>query len=119
MSSPGTRKVVPFTFWPKYVSIVSRTGSGASPQPFMYFVGAIEIARRYRRARPSVVADAIVVGLAGNFTDLEIISAAAGHVTYWDTALGDLGLPIGAMALARLVAFVHQRAARPEARGQA
>ena len=86
----------------------------------MYFVGAIEIAGGIGvLVPPRFVADAIVVWLAGIITDLEITSAAAGHVTYWDMALRDLGLPIGAMALARLVAFVHQRAARPEARGQA
>ena len=46
---------------------------------------------------------------AGIITNLVIISAAAGHVTYWDIALRDFGLLIGALALARLGAFVHQR----------
>jgi hypothetical protein len=108
-----------FTFWPKYLWIGFPHFVGLSPQDFMYFVGAIEIAAGIGvLLLPRFVAYVIVAWLAGIIANLVIISAAAGHVTYWDIALRDFGLLVGALALARLGAFVHQRA-RTDVRGQA
>jgi hypothetical protein len=109
-----------FTFWPKYLWIGFPHLVGLSPQHFMYFVGAIEIAAGIGvLLLPRFVAYVIVAWLAGIITNLVIISAAAGHVTYWDIALRDFGLLIGALALARLGAFVHQRRTGSDAGSQA
>jgi hypothetical protein len=109
-----------FTFWPKYLWIGFPHLLGVSPQHFMYFVGTIEIAAGIGvLLLPRFVAYVIVAWLAGIITNLVIIGAATGHVTYWDIALRDFGLLIGALALARLAAFVRQGTARSDARGQA
>jgi hypothetical protein len=98
------------TFWPKYLWIGFPHLLSVSPQHFMYFVGVVEIAAGIGvLLLPRFVAYVIVAWLAGIITNLVIISAAAGHMAYWDIALRDFGLLIGALALARLAAFVHHK----------
>jgi hypothetical protein len=103
-----------FTFWPKYLWIGFPHFLGISPQHFMYVVGAVEIAAGIGvLVAPRFVAYVIVGWLAGIVTNLVMISAAPGHVTYWDIAFRDFGLLIGALALARLAASVHRGSRRP------
>lgn len=104
------------TFWPSYLWIGFPHLLGLSSQHAMYIVGAIEIVAGVGvLLLPRVVAYVIVAWLAGIVANLVIISAAAGHVRYWDIALRDVGLLIGALALARLAAFVHHRAVQRSA----
>ena len=108
------------TFWPKYLWIGFPHLLSVSPQHFMYFVGAIEIAAGIGALLvPRLVAYVIVAWLAGIITNLVIISAAAGHVAYWDIALRDFGLLVGALALVRLAAFVHHKTLQQTGNGDA
>lgn len=101
------------TFWPKYLWIGFPHFLGhVSPQHFMYGVGVIEIAAGILvfllpRYAPYVVA----AWLAGIITNLVIYSWAEGGHTqvYWDVALRDFGLMLGALALARLAAVYAPR----------
>ncbi len=57
---------------------------------------------------PRYAAYVVAAWLAGIIANLVIIGAAAGHVMYWDIALRDFGLLLGALALARLAAAFHR-----------
>jgi len=101
------------TYWPKYLWSGFPHLLSVSPQDFMYGVGAVEIlAGLLVLAIPRYAAYVVAAWLAGIITNLIIISAAPGRAVYWDIALRDLGLLIGALALGRLAVAVH-RAARP------
>jgi len=95
------------TQWPKYLWVGFPNWLHVTPQHFMYGVGATEIVAGLGvlllpRFTPYVVAG----WLAGIITNLVIYSVAEGGHTdvYWDVALRDFGLMIGALALARLAA---------------
>jgi general stress protein CsbA len=73
----------------------------------MYGVGAVEIAAGLMVLLLPRLAPYVVAGwLGGIVTNLVIFSAAEGGHThvYWDIALRDFGLLVGALALARLAA---------------
>ncbi len=107
-----------FAFWPRYLWIGFPHLVGISPQHAMYVVGAVEVAAGIGVLLvPRFVAYVIVAWLAGIITNLVIISAASGHVTYWDIAFRDFGLLVGALALARLAAFVHTKALQSIGKG--
>jgi hypothetical protein len=107
-----------FTFWPKYLWVGFPHFVGISPQHLMHFVGAIEIAAGIGVLLvPRVFAYVVVAWLAGIITNLVIISAASGHAPYWDIAFRDFGLLVGALALARLAAFVHTTELHPTGKG--
>jgi uncharacterized membrane protein YphA (DoxX/SURF4 family) len=96
------------TDWTKYLWIGFPHFFGhVSPLHFMYAVGVIEIIAGIAvfvlpRFAPYVVA----AWLAGIITNLVIYSWAEGGHThvYWDIALRDFGLLIGALSLGRLAA---------------
>jgi hypothetical protein len=96
------------TFWPKYVWIgFPHLVGHVSAQHFMYGVGAVEIAAGLMVLLLPRLAPYVVAGwLGGIVTNLVIFSAAEGGHThvYWDIALRDFGLLVGALALARLAA---------------
>jgi hypothetical protein len=96
------------TYWPKYLWIGFPHLLSLSPQDFMYVVGAMEIAAGLLvLAIPRYAAYVVAGWLAGIIMSLVIISAAPGNVVYWDIALRDFGLLIGALALGRLAAGMH------------
>lgn len=98
------------TFWPKYLWAGFPHLLSVTPQHFMYAVGAVEItAGLLVLLIPRYAAYVVAAWLAGIITNLVIISAAPGHVVYWDIALRDFGLLLGALALARLAAAFHRR----------
>jgi hypothetical protein len=102
------------TYWPRYLWIGFPHFLSVSPQHFMYAVGAVEIAAGVLVLLiPRYAAYVVAAWLAGIITNLVIISAAPGHVVYWDIVLRDFGLLIGALALARLAAAFHHRPIRP------
>ncbi len=96
------------TYWPKYLWVGFPHFFGhVSSLHFMYAVGVVEIAAGILvflvpRFAPYVV----TAWLAGIVTNLVIYSWAEGGHTrvYWDIALRDFGLMLGALALARLAA---------------
>jgi hypothetical protein len=100
------------TFWPKYLWVGFPHFLSVSPQHFMYGVGVIEIVAGLGVLLLPRLAPYVVVGwLGGIITNLVILSAKGGsHPVYWDIALRDFGLLLGALALARLAAaFAPQR----------
>jgi uncharacterized membrane protein YphA (DoxX/SURF4 family) len=102
------------TYWPKYLWIGFPHLLSVSPQDFMYVVGAVEIvAGLLVLAIPRFAAYVVAGWLAGIITNLVIISAAPGRVVYWDIALRDFGLLIGALALGRLAAGIHRTQIHP------
>lgn len=97
------------TFWPKYLWVGFPHLLSITPQHFMYAVGAVEItAGLLVLLSPRYAAYVVAAWLAGIIANLVIIGAAAGHVMYWDIALRDFGLLLGALALARLAAAFHR-----------
>ena len=101
------------TYWPNYLWIgFPHFIAHVSPQHFMYGVGVVEILAGVLvllvpRYAPYVVA----AWLAGIITNLVIYSwAEGGHTSvYWDIALRDFGLMLGALALGRLAAVYAPR----------
>lgn len=101
------------TYWPKYLWIgFPHFFAHVSPQHFMYGVGGVEILAGVLvflvpRYAPYVVA----AWLAGIITNLVIYSWAEGGHTqvYWDIALRNFGLLLGALALGRLAAVYAPR----------
>ena len=96
------------TFWPKYLWVGFPHLLGhVSSQHFMDAVGAIEIlAGVLVLLAPRFAPYVVAAWLAGIVTNLVIYSWAEGGHTrvYWDIALRDFGLMVGALALARLAA---------------
>ena len=96
------------TFWPKYLWVGFPNFFGhVTPQHFMYVVGAVEIVAGVMVLLLPRFAPYVVAGwLAAIVTNLVIYSAAVGGHTnvFWDIALRDFGLMLGALALARLAA---------------
>jgi hypothetical protein len=85
--------------WPIYLAPWINDIAPGSAQDFMYFVGATEIVAGLAVAvRPRYGAYIVAAWLGG------IIINLLTHSGYYDIALRDFGLLIGALALARLAA---------------
>jgi hypothetical protein len=85
--------------WPVYLAPWINDIAPGSAQDFMYFVGATEIVAGLAVAvRPRYGAYIVAAWLGG------IIINLLTHSGYYDIALRDFGLLIGALALARLAA---------------
>src|SRR5215472_9207417 len=100
------------TYWPKYLWVGFPHFLSASSLHFMYAVGVIEIiAGLVVAVRPRFGGYLVAAWLAGIVTNLVIISAAVGGHThvFWDIALRDFGLFLGALMLARLAAAFERR----------
>ena len=75
-----------------------------SDQDFMYFVGAVEIAAGILVAvAPRLGAYVVTAWLAGIIVNLLTVDPP----TYYDIALRDFGLMLGALTLGRLASAVH------------
>jgi uncharacterized membrane protein YphA (DoxX/SURF4 family) len=75
-----------------------------SAQDFMYFVGAVEIAAGILVAvAPRLGAYVVAAWLAGIIVNLLTVDPP----TYYDIALRDFGLMLGALTLGRLASAVH------------
>jgi uncharacterized membrane protein YphA (DoxX/SURF4 family) len=96
--------------WPVYLAPWINDIAPGSGQDFMYFVGATEIAAGLLVAlKPRYGAYVVAAWLAG------IIVNLLTHSGYYDIALRDFGLMLGALTLARLAA-VYDRPGRSVAR---
>jgi hypothetical protein len=96
--------------WPVYLAPWINDIAPGSGQDFMYFVGATEIAAGLVVAlKPRYGAYIVAAWLAG------IIVNLLTHSGYYDIALRDFGLMLGALTLARLAA-VYDRPGRSVAR---
>jgi uncharacterized membrane protein YphA (DoxX/SURF4 family) len=86
-------------YWPKYLAGWIDDIAPGTAQQFMYFVGVVEIvAGILVLLKPRYAAYIVAAWLAGIVVNL--ISRGG----YWDIALRDFGLMLGALALARLAA---------------
>jgi uncharacterized membrane protein YphA (DoxX/SURF4 family) len=101
------------TYWPKYLWVGWPHFFGhVSSQHFMYAVGVVEIlAGLLVLLVPRYAPYLVAAWLGGVITNLVIFSwAEGGHTNvYWDIALRDFGLMLGALALARLAAVYAPR----------
>ena len=87
------------TTWEQYLAPVFRDHSPLDPRGTMMVVGAIEIvAGLLVLVRPRIGAYVVAAWLAGIIVNLLLLG------DYYDIALRDFGLLIGALALARLAA---------------
>src|SRR5918994_6870268 len=85
--------------WPKYLAPWIDDIAPGSAQDFMYVVGGVEILAGLAVAlKPRYGAYLVAAWLGG------IIVSLLSHSGYYDIALRDFGLLIGALALARLAA---------------
>jgi uncharacterized membrane protein YphA (DoxX/SURF4 family) len=88
--------------WTKYLAPVIPKTLGVAPETFMKGVGVIEIvAGLLVAALPRYAAYIVAAWLAAIIVNLLILGA------YFDVALRDLGLMLGAIALGRLAQGVH------------
>jgi hypothetical protein len=87
------------TDWPQYLAPFVADITPGTPQQFMYAVGVVEIiAGLVVAVRPLWGGYLVAAWLAGIILNLLILG------DYYDVALRDFGLLIGALALARLAA---------------
>jgi uncharacterized membrane protein YphA (DoxX/SURF4 family) len=104
--------------WPDYLAGWVNNIAPGSGQDFMYFVGGVEIVAGVAVAvAPSLGAPLVAAWLAGIVVNL----LTKNPPEYYDIALRDFGLLLGALTLSRLAwAFrgVPLRAAREERHGQ-
>ncbi len=99
--------------WPKYLAPWINGIMPGSAQDFLYFVGAVEIsAGLLVGLAPWLGAYVVAAWLAGIIVNL----LSADPTTYYDIALRDFGLMLGALSLGRLAAGVR-RASAAEAGG--
>jgi uncharacterized membrane protein YphA (DoxX/SURF4 family) len=92
--------------WPIYLAPWINDIAPGSAQDFMYFVGAVEIVAGVVVAvKPRYGAYLVAAWLGG------IIVNLLTHSGYYDIALRDFGLLLGALALARLAAVYDSDAA--------
>jgi len=85
------------TYWPSYLAPVATQVVPLSPQAFMYVVGVVEIVAGLLVAwRPRWGSLVVALWLAGIIVNLLVL----GH--FYDVALRDFGLLVGALALSRL-----------------
>ncbi len=91
------------TNWDKYLAPAVPNALGMQPHTFMMIVGAIEIVAGLLVAvNPRIGGYVVSAWLVGIIINLLLVGG------YLDVALRDLGLALGALALARL-AEVHAR----------
>jgi hypothetical protein len=91
------------TNWDKYLAPAVPNALGMQPHTFMMIVGAIEIAAGLLVAiNPRIGGYVVSAWLVGIIVNLLLVGG------YLDVALRDLGLALGALALARL-AEAHAR----------
>jgi uncharacterized membrane protein YphA (DoxX/SURF4 family) len=84
-------------YWPQYLAHWVNSIAPGSAQDFMHFVGVVEIAAGILVAlKPRYAAYVVAGWLAG------IIVNLVSQGTWWDVALRDFGLMLGALTLARL-----------------
>ncbi len=85
------------TDWNQYLAPIFPSLVGMNPMAFMKVVGAIEIVAAFLVAwKPSVGGYIVFVWLLGIIVNLLLLH------NFYDIALRDLGLSLGALALARL-----------------
>ena len=90
--------------WTEYLAPWVNDIVPGSGQDFMYFVGAVEIAVGLLVAvSPRIGAWVVVAWLAGIIVNLLTVDPPR----YYDIALRDFGLMLGALTLARLSAAFH------------
>jgi uncharacterized membrane protein YphA (DoxX/SURF4 family) len=99
------------TDWPEYLAPWVNDIVPGSAQDFMYFVGVVEIAAGLLVAvAPRIGAYVVAAWLGGIILNLLTVDPPR----YYDIALRDFGLMLGALTLARLSAAFHTaRAASP------
>jgi hypothetical protein len=95
-------------YWPQYLADWIANIVPASPQHFMYFVGAVEIvAGAVTLIKPRYGAYLVAAWLGG------IVINLVSYQAWYDIAVRDFGLMVGALALARLAAVydppLHRR----------
>ena len=84
-------------YWPQYLADWVANIVPASPQHFMYFVGAVEIvAGAVTLIKPRYGAYLVAAWLGG------IVINLVSYKEWYDIAVRDFGLMVGALALARL-----------------
>jgi hypothetical protein len=94
--------------WPDYLAPWVNDIVPGSGQDFMYVVGVIEIAAGILVAvAPRIGAYVVAAWLAGIIVNLLTVDPP----TYYDIALRDFGLMLGALTLARLASAVHAASA--------
>jgi len=98
------------TEWDRYFAPQFSDALGISAHTAMLWVGAIEIVAGVLVAiSPRIGGYVVAAWLAGIIVNLLVLG------DFYDVALRDFGLMIGALALARLAAAVHQhRGSAPE-----
>jgi uncharacterized membrane protein YphA (DoxX/SURF4 family) len=85
------------TDWTGYLAPVATSVVPVTPQTFMYIVGVVEIVAGIMVAvRPRFGSPLVAVWLLGIIVNLLVLGA------YYDVALRDFGLLVGALALNRL-----------------
>jgi uncharacterized membrane protein YphA (DoxX/SURF4 family) len=90
--------------WPDYLAPWVNDIVPGSGQDFMYFVGVVEIAAGLLVAvAPRIGAYVVAAWLAGIIVNLLTVDPP----TYYDIALRDFGLMLGALTLGRLAGAVH------------
>ncbi len=95
--------------WTQYLAPWLNNLVPGTAQQFMYVVGAIEIvAGLLVLFMPRIAAYVVAAWLGGIIVNLLTLGAPK----YYDVALRDFGLLLGALALARLAAAVHASAVR-------
>jgi hypothetical protein len=95
--------------WPVYLAPWIDDIAPGSAQDFMYVVGAVEIAAGVLVAlKPRFGAPVVAAWLAGIIVNLLTVPG------FYDVALRDFGLLVGALTLTRL-AFAYDRSARRDA----
>jgi hypothetical protein len=88
--------------WEKYLYQPAASMVGLRPHQFMMLVGVIEILAGIGVAcKPKYFAFVVSAWLAGIVVNLLLVSLTSG-VVFYDVALRDLGLCLGAFALGRL-----------------
>ena len=95
--------------WPKYLAPWVNDVAPGSAQELMYFVGATEIVAGLAVALKPRYGAYLVAGWLGG-----IIVNLLTHSGYYDVALRDFGLLIGALALGRLAAVYDRPQSAPE-----
>lgn len=96
------------TYWPDYLAPLATQVVPVTPQQFMYGVGVVEILAGLLVAwKPRIGSLVVALWLAGIIVNLLMVPG------YYDVALRDFGLLVGALALNRL-AVGHPTSVRTE-----
>ena len=98
--------------WPQYLAPWIDDLMPGSAQDFMYFVGAVEIAAGLLVLVVPWIGGIVVAAWLGGIV---VNLLTANPPQYYDVALRDFGLFLGALALARLALFFHTASVRTEA----